>query len=41
MNSSIFWDITPCSPLKIMNVSKKEVTSIFRVEEWESKRAET
>jgi hypothetical protein len=32
MTSSIFWDITLCSPLKI-SVSEEHVTSIFTVEE--------
>jgi hypothetical protein len=31
--SSIFWDITPCSTLKITDVSEEHVAFIFRVEE--------
>jgi hypothetical protein len=30
MNSSIFWDITPCSQLK---VKEENIASIFRAEE--------
>jgi hypothetical protein len=30
MKSTIFWDITPCSPLK---VSEERIASIFRIEE--------
>jgi hypothetical protein len=33
MKSAIFWDITPCSPLKVNNVSEEHVISIFRVTE--------
>jgi hypothetical protein len=33
MKISVFWDMTPCSPLKV-NLS---VTSIFRVEEYANK----
>jgi hypothetical protein len=35
MKSSLFWDITPCSPLKVNRrfVSEEHVASIFRVEE--------
>jgi hypothetical protein len=29
--STIFWDITPCSPLKVNRRSQKHVDSIFRV----------
>jgi hypothetical protein len=32
VKSTIFWDITPCSPLKI-NVLEEHVAFIFRVEE--------
>jgi hypothetical protein len=32
--SSVFWDITPCIPLKITEVSEEYVTSMFRVEEY-------
>jgi hypothetical protein len=28
MKSDIFWDITPCSPLKVTDVSEKHVASI-------------
>jgi hypothetical protein len=33
IKSTIFWDITPCSPLKSTDVSKEEIAFIFRVEE--------
>jgi hypothetical protein len=33
MKSSVFWDITPCSLLKV-NDSKERVASIFRVEDY-------
>jgi hypothetical protein len=33
MRSYVFWDITPCSPLEVSNVSEENVASIFRVEE--------
>jgi hypothetical protein len=33
MRSSVFWDITPCSPLKATDVSEEHVASIFRVED--------
>jgi hypothetical protein len=33
LKSSIFWDITPCYPLKATNVSDKYVVSFFMVEE--------
>jgi hypothetical protein len=29
----IFWDITACSPLKLIDVSEEQVTSIFTVKE--------
>jgi hypothetical protein len=32
MKSSIFWDVMPCSPLKV-NVSEEHIASIFVVEE--------
>jgi hypothetical protein len=31
--SSIFWDITLCSPLKVSEISNEHVVSIFWVEE--------
>jgi hypothetical protein len=31
--SPMFWDITPCSPLKSTDVSDEFVSSIFEVEE--------
>jgi hypothetical protein len=31
MKSSIFWDITQCSPLKVSNVLEEHVASIFRI----------
>jgi hypothetical protein len=33
VKSSVFWDITPCRPLKSVNVSEDLIASIFRVEE--------
>jgi hypothetical protein len=33
VKNSIFWDITPCSPLKVNEVSEKHVASIVRVDE--------
>jgi hypothetical protein len=33
MKSSIFCDITPSSPLKVMDISEEHVASIFRVQE--------
>jgi hypothetical protein len=32
IKSSVFWDITPCSPWKITQISEKHITYIFRVE---------
>jgi hypothetical protein len=32
MKSSVFWDITPCSPLKVSRRSEEHIGSIFRVE---------
>jgi hypothetical protein len=32
MKSSVFWDITPCSPLKV-NRREEYVSSVFRAEE--------
>jgi hypothetical protein len=29
-----FWDITPCSPVKVTGVSEEHAASIFRVEEY-------
>jgi hypothetical protein len=40
MKSPIFWDITPCSPLKVNRSSKEHVASIFRVEETGMKEVE-
>jgi hypothetical protein len=34
MKSSVFWDITPCSPSKANQCSEEHVASIFRVEEY-------
>jgi hypothetical protein len=34
MKSSIFLYKTPCSPLKVNQVSDEYVASIFKVEEW-------
>jgi hypothetical protein len=33
MKTTIFWDISPCSPLKSTGVSEEHIASIFRVEE--------
>jgi hypothetical protein len=33
MKSSVFWDITPCSLLKVNVVSEEHVPSIFRVKD--------
>jgi hypothetical protein len=33
MKSTIFWDITPCSPLLSTDVSEEHIASIFRAEE--------
>jgi hypothetical protein len=33
MKSIIFWDMTPCSPLSLTDVSEEHIASIFRVEE--------
>jgi hypothetical protein len=33
IKSTIFWDITQCSPLKSTDVSEEHIASIFRVEE--------
>jgi hypothetical protein len=33
LKSSMFWDITPCSPLKSTDVSEEHIASIFRVKE--------
>jgi hypothetical protein len=33
MKSYVFWDITPCSPVRATYVSEEHVASIFRVEE--------
>jgi hypothetical protein len=33
VKASIFWDITPCIPLKVTDVSEENVASVFRVEE--------
>jgi hypothetical protein len=33
MKSSVFWGMTPCSPLKIVDISDKHIGSIFMVKE--------
>jgi hypothetical protein len=33
MRNSIFWDITPCSTVKVNRDSEEHIASIFRVEE--------
>jgi hypothetical protein len=33
LNSSVFWDITPCSPLKVNRRFGETFAFIFRVEE--------
>jgi hypothetical protein len=32
MKSFVFWDITPCNPVKSADVSEEYVASIFRME---------
>jgi hypothetical protein len=32
MQITLFWDIMPCSPLKVTNVSEEHIASIFRIE---------
>jgi hypothetical protein len=32
LKSIIFWDIMPCSPLRVNDVSEEHIASIFRVE---------
>jgi hypothetical protein len=34
LKSSIFLDITPCSPFEVTDVSEEHVASIFRVEQY-------
>jgi hypothetical protein len=38
MKSSIFWDITPCSPLKVSDHSEEHIASIFRIEDKRRKK---
>jgi hypothetical protein len=38
MNSPVSWDITPCSPFKIIRRSKEHIASIFSVEDKPSKK---
>jgi hypothetical protein len=33
INFPIFWDITPCSQIKVNNIPEEHVASIIRVEE--------
>jgi hypothetical protein len=33
MNSTIFWDVTPCSPVEVNHVLEEHNASIFRDEE--------
>jgi hypothetical protein len=33
MNRRVLWDITPCSPLKVNDISEEYASSIIRVEE--------
>jgi hypothetical protein len=33
MKIIIFWDETPCSPLKVTDISEEHTASIFRIEE--------
>jgi hypothetical protein len=33
MKSSVFWELTPYSPLKVNKFSEEHIASIFRVEE--------
>jgi hypothetical protein len=37
--SSIFWDITPCSPLKVNRLFGGNAASIFMVEEYVKQEA--
>jgi hypothetical protein len=39
MKSIIFWDMTPCSPLSLTDVSEEHIASIFTVEEIGSAKA--
>jgi hypothetical protein len=32
MKSTVFWDITPCSPLKFNDGLEEHIASVFRVE---------
>jgi hypothetical protein len=34
MRTTIFWNMTPCSPLKSIDFSKEHIASIFRIEEY-------
>jgi hypothetical protein len=38
MKSINFWDITPCNPLGVTDVSEEHIASIFRIEEIRSAR---
>jgi hypothetical protein len=38
IRSSIFWDITPCSPLKVNDVSEEHVASILGLKGKPSKK---
>jgi hypothetical protein len=33
MESTVFWDVTPCSAVEVHHVSEQYTSSIFRVEE--------
>jgi hypothetical protein len=39
--TSVFRDITPCSPSKSTDISEKHVTSIFRAEEYAKQETST
>jgi hypothetical protein len=41
MKSFMFWDITPCSSLKVTDVSEEHAASIFRVEEYDEQETST
>jgi hypothetical protein len=41
MKSFIFWNMTPCRPLSLTDVSEEHVASIFRVEEIGSAKPES
>jgi hypothetical protein len=32
VNSYIFWDITPCSPMEVSSVSEQHIASIYKIQ---------